>query len=580
MIAAAVASLVGLSAFKISEWANKKITELSAEAIGAGVAVALFLAWNLRKPIRNVFGTPRPRGDRLAIYIVRFKYDKDSRTLQERIEKTIHKDFGDTVQVIRTVLPRPPAHSEDAESESAVVTAAARSLLEETDGDLIIWGKLIPIGAGSCDLHFVSAEDDRPGSFGFRERMLLAAEFSAELGSEIAALAKGYAGFAHDNFGTDIVATLAPLVRRLRPLADHIPSCILSDHRGFLLESCGEIQYVMGVQSGENAPLECAIQLHARALDLLPHDRLPVAWAAVKRRLGIAISALGDREIGTEKLVRAAEVFREALGKPAFARERELCADTQSRLAQVLSTLGFRDGNAEALEQAVGAFNRALEVQTPDEQPRTWAATQVMLWDTRFNLALLEAGTEQIEQAVTAYREALAIFKKEEVPRDWGWTKRSLGAALALLGGRGKQPDRLREAIGEYEEGLEALEPFPLEWACTQEKRGEAFLQLAALEEGTPQLEYVVNAFNLAIPELTGRDPDGWATTEYNLGAAHLRLGEQRLPQVLDFKYAETALRQALSVWTSGPDHDMALDALRIVHEHLKDLKGQGYRNT
>jgi tetratricopeptide (TPR) repeat protein len=239
--------------------------------------------------------------------------------------------------------------------------------------------------------------------------------------------------------------------------------------------------------------------------------------------------------------------------------------------------LGKRNSNAETIEQAIGAFNRALEVQTPGEQPYDWAASQLMLGNALFSLALLDKGTESIERSIVTLRKALTKFTKEEAPRDWGSAKCGLGAAFALLGMRSQKADSLKNAIGEYEEALDALEPFFFEWAQAQEKRGEALLELAIMEPDAHPLEKATNALNLAIPELAGRDPDRWASAEYNLGRAHLRLGEQRHPQVLDFNFAETAFRRALSVWTSGPKHDMAIAALANVHRHLKAL---GHRNT
>jgi hypothetical protein len=127
----AVITLVGFAAAafatsKISRWLHRDLSDLASNLIGAAVAAPLVL-WIFRKRLRHLIGPPRPKGDRLAIYVTRFKNPKSSRTLQDRMQATILKDFGSTVQVLKTALERPAARSESSESEAAQVAEGARA---------------------------------------------------------------------------------------------------------------------------------------------------------------------------------------------------------------------------------------------------------------------------------------------------------------------------------------------------------------------------------------------------------------------------------------------------------------------
>jgi len=63
----------------------------------------------------------------------------------------------------------------------------------------------------------------------------------------------------------------------------------------------------------DSAALTEAIALYRSALDLVPHERAPLEWAATQNDLGNALRSLGERESGTERLVESAEAYSNAL---------------------------------------------------------------------------------------------------------------------------------------------------------------------------------------------------------------------------------------------------------------------------
>jgi tetratricopeptide (TPR) repeat protein len=116
------------------------------------------------------------------------------------------------------------------------------------------------------------------------------------------------------------------------------------------------------------------------------------------------------------------------------------------------------------------------------------------------------------------------------------------------------------------------LEPFPLEWAHAQIGLGDALAALSKWEDREERLKEAIAAYELDLnTELTlGRDTRWGRTRNTGYGLALSRLGELQTDRMA-FGRAEVALRQALSVWTSGHDNDLAIEALAYVHRRLKE---------
>ena len=328
-----------------------------------------------------------------------------------------------------------------------------------------------------------------------------------------------------------------------------------SERRAALQVTLGDALSSLGKRESGTERLEQAVDAYRAALEEFTRERMPLNWATTRNNLGNALSSLGERESGTERLEQAVDAYRAALEE--FTRERVPLdwAMTQNNLGNALSSLGERESGTERLEQAVDAYRAALEEFTRERVPLDWAMTQNNLGNALSSLGERESGTERLEQAVDAYRAALEEFTRERVPLDWAGTQNNLGSALSRLGRLGEREsgtERLEQAVDAYRAALEerTRERVPLDWAMTQNNLGNALSSLGERESGTERLEQAVDAYRAALEEFTReRVPLDWAMTQNNLGNALSSLGEresgtERLEQAVD------AYRAALEEFT------------------------------
>ena len=95
--------------------------------------------------------------------------------------------------------------------------------------------------------------------------------------------------------------------------------------------------------SSATTSCQIAIERYRQILVLRPRGRVPLEWAATQNDLGIALSTLGKRESGTERLEQAVAAFRLALHELTRERAPLDWARTQNNLGTVLWTLHGRE---------------------------------------------------------------------------------------------------------------------------------------------------------------------------------------------------------------------------------------------
>jgi tetratricopeptide (TPR) repeat protein len=172
-----------------------------------------------------------------------------------------------------------------------------------------------------------------------------------------------------------------------------------------------------------------AAQLIAERIDLSEED--------LGKRLALLSSEfMGFYERGRDKglnadLQVAIEIARLALLR---ARDSDERGSTQNNLGNALSTLGERENGTERLLDAVEAYRDALKEWTRERVPLQWAMTQNNLGNALWTLGERENGTERLLEAVEAYRDALEERTRERVPLQWVQaTEDNLASAQALL---------------------------------------------------------------------------------------------------------------------------------------------------
>ncbi len=285
--------------------------------------------------------------------------------------------------------------------------------------------------------------------------------------------------------------------------------------------------FVRGRDLGLNLDLEVSIEL-ARITFEVAGDA--DERGAALNDLGVALTVLGERESGTERLEQAIAAYRAALEEWTRERVPLQWAMTQNNLGTALQALGEREAGTERLVQAVAAYQAALEEHTRKRVPLDWAMTQNNLGNALQTIGKRETGTERLVQAVAAYRAALKERTRERVPLDWAMTKNNLGAALQILGTRQGNLTRLEEAIGAYSDALKEYtrERVPLDWAMVQNNLGNALRSLGERKTGTERLEQAVVAYRAALEEWTrDRVPLEWAIGTGGQGVTLMALADR-----------------------------------------------------
>ena len=142
-------------------------------------------------------------------------------------------------------------------------------------------------------------------------------------------------------------------------------------------------------------------------------------------------------------------------------KQSEHRAALQTALGSALSALGERESGSERLAQAVAAYQTALEVFTREHKPIVWAATQINLGNALRTLGDRESGTKRLEQAVEAYEGVLEVQTRKRAPLDWAMTQNNLGNALQTMAKREDGSERVKEAVAAYRAALEECKRFP-----------------------------------------------------------------------------------------------------------------------
>jgi tetratricopeptide (TPR) repeat protein len=309
-----------------------------------------------------------------------------------------------------------------------------------------------------------------------------------------------------------------------------LPRARDSDERGSTQNNLGNALSTLGQREPGTERLLEAVEAYRNGLKEMTRERVPLDWAMTQNNLGDALTALGKRESGTARLEEAVDAFRAVLTERTRERVPLQWATTQTNLGNALTTLGERENGTARLEEGADAYRAALEEFTRERVPLDWATTQSNLGNALTTLGERENGTARLEEAVDAYRAALAERTRERVPLDWAATQNNLGTALQTLGERENRTARLEEAVDAFRAALteRTRERVPLDWAATQNNLGNALQTLGDRQSGTARLEEAVDAYRAAIEEFTReRVPLQWAATQNNLGYAQALLNER-----------------------------------------------------
>lgn len=238
------------------------------------------------------------------------------------------------------------------------------------------------------------------------------------------------------------------------------------------------VWYVRGRDMGLGFDLEVSIVLAGECQTLAVNSVQHLAAGII---LGTSMVTLGEREIGTERLVRAIDVYETALNKHSGGDINFDWAMAHNGIGAALFALGRKERSVARYEKSLSAYRAALVGFTRDSFHLQWAMIQNNLGNTLGDLGRLTNSRAYLELAVDSYRAALDEYTKEKTPDDRRTTLNNLGNALTTLGVWDLGTTRFDEALAAYNEALllSSKEVVPLHWATWRENMAWTELRLA-----------------------------------------------------------------------------------------------------
>jgi len=226
------------------------------------------------------------------------------------------------------------------------------------------------------------------------------------------------------------------------------------------------MEIAMGMQMRPKTaePLEHAVQLYRRALDICP-GAAPLLRARIMTRLGTALQALPGGGDGSLKEARAcyetALLTLKADGKP------EETAELEMNLGLVQQTLAA-SGSAR-LHDAIQCYHRALRTFTREAYPQEFSILHNNLAIAYLSIPLAdERGKMREALAVQSFEEVLKVINLVDHPTEYAMIQNNLGNALQYAGSAHSLENNLR-ALDAYDEALKVRNPrdTPFEYANT-----------------------------------------------------------------------------------------------------------------
>lgn len=226
------------------------------------------------------------------------------------------------------------------------------------------------------------------------------------------------------------------------------------------------MEIAMGMQSRPRtaAPLQRAITLYERALDVCPHDS-PLLHARITARLGTALQALPDG--GSESLYRAQACFESALPVLGASGRPEEAAETEMNFGLVLQSLSGA-GRAK-IQDAIHHYHRALRVFTRETYPQEFSILHNNIAIAYLSIPVGDERAKMREAlAVQSFEEVLRVINIVDHPTEYAMVQNNLGNALQYVSSSHVVENNLR-ALQAYDEALKVrnVRDTPLEYANT-----------------------------------------------------------------------------------------------------------------
>jgi tetratricopeptide (TPR) repeat protein len=250
------------------------------------------------------------------------------------------------------------------------------------------------------------------------------------------------------------------------------------------------MEIAMGMQLRPKTvePLEHAVALYRRALDICPADS-PLLRARITTRLGTALQALPAG--GDESLKEARGCYETALPTLKQSGRPEEVAELDMNLGLVQQSLSASGG--ARLHDAIQCYHRALRVFTRDAYPQEFAILHNNLAIAYLSIPLAdERGKMREALAVQSFEEVLKVINLVDHPSEYAMIQNNLGNALQYAASGHSLENNLR-ALEAYDEALRVRNPrdTPFEYANTISNKANVLRNLGGASLSRAQALYL-----------------------------------------------------------------------------------------
>ncbi len=333
-------------------------------------------------------------------------------------------------------------------------TQQARQILLREEAELLIWGRVDPVGM--IDLRFTGAhfiEDERPGMPSPVTRLPLPADFSQEWVPLLLAVSLSAVEPRNEPQVQAVATLLPPAVEQARAIGLNPPGGLEALDQAAMLGCFGNAAAAVGHWAREAGWLEVAVDAYGGAIGLLPRDA-DAEWGMLHRDIGMVLQTMGERSGSVEYLDQASEAYKAALEAIRRQESPREWASLHNRLGVMIYKVQLMAGNLDSLKPALAALQSALQVFTRVEYPAKWAEIMNNLAQVLQVYGDHARSTEILERAVDACRQALEVRTFDSAPMLWAATENNLGSALFLLAKHSQNRDYLEQAGESFRSAL------------------------------------------------------------------------------------------------------------------------------
>jgi uncharacterized caspase-like protein len=303
----------------------------------------------------------------------------------------------------------------------------------------------------------------------------------------------------------------------------------------------------IGAYRGDGEAMAKAVAAYEMALLMVGKQNNAVQWGKTTNNLANTYLRMGERELGTAALEKAASLYRDVLSVP-MEPGRE--ATTLSNLGIALHALAERNNDAALYAEAEKTFAAALASRDKTSDATGWAMDLLNAANLDVGLADRNGEPERLKAAEQRITEALARLDPAANRIEWAQAKNNLAITQRVQGANQRDPAKVRNALDTYQEILPVFnrKMFPVDWGNTIGNIAIAHTNIGALEGNVAEFETALGFYRLALEEVTRqRAPVFWARLQNSYGMTLQVVGTMKQDAALLEQSAE-AFRNALTV--------------------------------